>query len=48
VHAENRIIVHHRRQDPDGPIMTRIIRDGVVALDPPGIVLRDFFPPDIG
>ena len=42
--AEQQTIFHHERR-PDGEIATRIIRDGgPVALDPPGIVLRDLFP----
>ncbi|MBN9562781.1 MAG: Uma2 family endonuclease [Alphaproteobacteria bacterium] len=43
--AEDRAGVHHeRRGDGDG-LTTHIIRDGgPVALDPPGIVLRDLFP----
>ncbi len=48
VRGEDRVVIHHHRRGPDAPILTRIIRDGIVQLDPPGIVLRDFFPPDIG
>lgn len=40
--TENRSLIHHAR-DAAGRIATRIIRDGAVALDPPGIVLRDLF-----
>jgi|SRR6185312_16505433 len=44
VRAEERTVIHHERR-PDGELATRIIRDGgPVALDPPGIVLRDLFP----
>ncbi len=42
---ENRTVIHHRRET-DGTITTRIIRDGAVHLDPPGIVLDRVFPPD--
>lgn len=38
----DRAIIHHER-DAAGAIATRIIRDGTVALDPPGIILRDVF-----
>lgn len=42
--AEQQTIFHHERR-PDGEIATRLIRDGgSVALDPPGMVLRDLFP----
>jgi Uma2 family endonuclease len=45
VKPENRTIIHHRRET-EGMISTRIIRDGPVRLDPPGIELSDPFPPD--
>lgn len=45
VKTENRTIIHHRRE-AEGMIGTRIIRDGAVTLDPPGIRLDDPFPPD--
>ncbi len=45
VKPENRTIIHHRR-DTEGIISTRIIRDGPVRLDPPGIELSDPFPLD--
>jgi len=45
VKPENRTIIHHRRQT-EGMISTRIIRDGPVRLDPPGVELSDPFPPD--
>jgi Uma2 family endonuclease len=35
-------IIHHNRDDA-GAIVTRIIRDGSVELDPPGIALRGLF-----
>jgi Uma2 family endonuclease len=44
VRAEERIVIHLERR-ADGELTTRIVRDGgPVALDPPGIVLRDLFP----
>jgi Uma2 family endonuclease len=45
VKPENRTVIHHRRET-EGMISTRIIRDGPVHLDPPGIELSDPFPPD--
>src|ERR1700682_1182027 len=35
---EQRVVVHHRRDD-GGKIETRIVRDGDVALTPPGIAI---------
>jgi hypothetical protein len=35
-------VIHHARH-ADGTITTRIVRDGAIVLDPPGIELRDFF-----
>jgi Uma2 family endonuclease len=40
--AEARTVVHHAR-DESGAISTRIIRDGPLTLEPPGIELRDLF-----
>lgn len=40
--TENRTVIHHAR-DAAGGIATRIIRDGAIVLDPPGIALRDLF-----
>ncbi len=40
--TENRTVIHHAR-DAAGSIATRIIRDGSIVLDPPGIALRDLF-----
>ena len=34
---ESRVVTHHCR--PVGQIVTRIVREGVIALDPPGIEL---------
>ena len=42
VRTKDRTIIQHRRGD-DGAILTRIVRDGAVALDPPGIVLAGLF-----
>ncbi len=42
VRAEERAVIHHRRDD-GGEITVRIVRDGDIPLDPPGIVLRDLF-----
>jgi Uma2 family endonuclease len=45
VRAETRTVVHHQRNEA-GDILTRIVRDGPVRLDPPGIVLDGIFPAD--
>ena len=42
VKTENQSVTHHARQ-PDGAILTRIVREGPIVLDPPGIELRDVF-----
>ena len=42
VKTENRTIIHHRRGD-DGAIATRLVRNGAVTLDPPGINLANLF-----
>jgi Uma2 family endonuclease len=42
VKTENRAIIHHER-DTAGAITTRIIRDGPIRLDPPGIELTGLF-----
>ena len=44
VKTENRAVIHHER-DVAGAITTRIIRDGSIRLDPPGIELTGLFPP---
>jgi Uma2 family endonuclease len=44
VKTENQAIIHHHR-DEAGVITTRIIRDGALRLDPPGIELRGLFQP---
>ncbi len=46
VRAEERVIVHHARAE-GGTILTRILRDGPIVLDPPGIVLTDPFSPNV-
>ena len=40
--TESRTIIQHTRQ-ADGTILTRIIADGMVSLDPPGIALDGLF-----
>ena len=42
VKTENRTVIHHAR-DAAGNIATRIIRNGSIVLDPPGITLPDLF-----
>jgi Uma2 family endonuclease len=42
VRPETRTVIHHGRDDA-GAITTRIVRDGALTLDPPGIELRDLF-----
>jgi Uma2 family endonuclease len=44
VDTDARVVLHHRR-DGEGAIAVRILRDGVLALDPPGveIEIRDLF-----
>jgi len=44
VRVENRTVIHHA-MGMDGVILTRIVRDGPIILEPPGIVLIDCFPP---
>jgi Uma2 family endonuclease len=44
VRAEDRVIIHHARTE-DGSIMTRILHEGPILLDPPGITLTDPFSP---
>jgi Uma2 family endonuclease len=43
VKTENRTIIHHAR-DANGIILTRIVREGPLLLEPPGITLTDCFP----
>ena len=44
VKTDNQAIIHHHR-DSSGVITTRIIRDGIVALDPPGLIVSGLFGP---
>lgn len=43
VRTEDGALVHHARNG-DGSILTRIVREGPVWLDPPGLALADLFP----
>ena len=43
VATETRTVIHHARDD-SGAILTRIILEGAVRLDPPGLWLDDIFP----
>ena len=44
VDTDKRVIIHHRR-DEDGRIVVRIVHDGSLTLDPPGLAIeaRDIF-----
>jgi Uma2 family endonuclease len=42
VRMETRTIVHHARAN-DGTIASRIVSDGALRLDPPGLDLRELF-----
>lgn len=42
VRTKTRTAIHHARGD-DGTITTRLIKDGTVDLDPPGIAVRGLF-----
>jgi Uma2 family endonuclease len=44
VDTDKRVVIHHRR-DENGQIGVRIARDGLVALDPPGltVAIQDIF-----
>lgn len=44
VDTDARLVIHHRRDDADGTAV-RIIRDGTLSFDPPGIdvAVRDLF-----
>jgi Uma2 family endonuclease len=46
--TRDRRVIHHRRGDGDESIETRVLSDGVVRLDPPGIeiAIADFYPED--
>jgi Uma2 family endonuclease len=43
VRPADQAIVHHARND-DGTILTRIVRDGTLQLDPPGLSITGLFP----
>ena len=45
VRTDSRSVIHHERRE-DGAIVTRMLREGMLALDPPGIevALASFFP----
>ncbi|MGA8198289.1 MAG: Uma2 family endonuclease [Acetobacteraceae bacterium] len=45
VKTENRSVIHHAR-GADGIILARIVREGPIVLEPPGITLTDCFPPE--
>jgi Uma2 family endonuclease len=45
VAADIRTVIHHHRRET-GEILTRIVREGPIELDPPGIVLDGIFPAD--
>lgn len=42
VRPKGSVVIHHAR-DEAGTITTRIIRDGAVELDPPGIAVHGLF-----
>lgn len=44
IRANRRAVIHHRRRD-DGGIETRLVAEGQIALDPPGIeiAIEDFY-----
>lgn len=39
VNPDARSVTHHARPGPEGDITTRILQDGTLALDPPGITV---------
>ncbi len=41
--TEDRAVIHHAR-NADGTILTRIVRDGTLSLDPPGLTVSGLFP----
>jgi Uma2 family endonuclease len=45
VATDIRTVIHHARE-PSGTIVTSIVRDGPVALDPPGLMIDGIFPPE--
>ena len=42
VRTEDKAIIHHER-NADGTILTRIVREGVLRLDPPGLAVVGLF-----
>jgi Uma2 family endonuclease len=43
VRTEDRAVIHHAR-NADGTILTRIVREGTLHLDPPGLTVTGLFP----
>jgi Uma2 family endonuclease len=43
VRTEDHAIIHHAR-NADGTILTRIVREGILRLDPPGLSVTGLFP----
>jgi Uma2 family endonuclease len=43
VRTDDRAIIHHAR-NADGTILTRIVREGPLRLDPPGLTVTGLFP----
>ena len=41
--TDDRAIIHHAR-NANGTILTRIVREGPLHLDPPGLTVMDIFP----
>jgi Uma2 family endonuclease len=46
--TRDRRVIHHRRGDDGESIETRVLADGAIRLDPPGIevAVADFYPED--
>jgi Uma2 family endonuclease len=44
IRTEDLAVIHHSR-NPDGTILTRIVHDGTLVLDPPGITVTGLRPP---
>ncbi len=42
IRTEDRAVIHHAR-NADGSILTRIVREGVLRLDPPGLNVTGLF-----
>ena len=40
IDPEARLAYHHSRTSPSGDILTRIITDGAIELDPPGVSIE--------